>query len=218
MASDEEDGIFKVETVPPPEGETDVYNAPTRVGVLAGSIVEEIVQQARRQAGTASSDSPPSDGEPAVVDPMKLLAVEQLAARGGAALRPAAVPSDDLGIPQVATSTTISTPAAAPSTPPSSPLSSPPSSNGAHGLEPTAPPPPAPLDADAAGASGSAFPFAPPPSIVPAAPPLVDPAPAAQTGETLDTPSARRPNRLVTVVMLVLIVVCLAFGIHRLRR
>ncbi len=30
----DEEGIYKVETVPPPQGEDDAYSAPTRVGAL----------------------------------------------------------------------------------------------------------------------------------------------------------------------------------------
>ncbi len=90
MASDDDDdGIFRVETVPPPDGESDVYNAPTKVGMLAGTLVEEIVQQARRQAEQNGGHEP--------IDSTKLRALEDFAARE-AALRPAPVPSGNLGL------------------------------------------------------------------------------------------------------------------------
>jgi hypothetical protein len=44
--SEEEDGIYKVDTVPPPDGEDDAYSAPTRVGVMPESLVAEIMHAA----------------------------------------------------------------------------------------------------------------------------------------------------------------------------
>ncbi len=56
---DDKDGIFRVQTVPPPPGTTDAYNAPTKVGPMAAAIVGEMVEYARRRA--AGEDvSPPS--------------------------------------------------------------------------------------------------------------------------------------------------------------
>jgi hypothetical protein len=53
--SNDDEGIYTVETVPPPAGESDLYNAPTRVGLMASSIVEEQIKQARREADTAEA-------------------------------------------------------------------------------------------------------------------------------------------------------------------
>ena len=46
--SDEE--IFRVDTVPPPAGEADAYNAPTRVGPMAAAVVEEMMVASVRKA------------------------------------------------------------------------------------------------------------------------------------------------------------------------
>lgn len=198
MASDDEDGIFKVETVPPPEGESDVYNAPTKVGVLAGSLVEEIVQQARRQAELSAQTA---GEEPAVVDPMKLLAVEQLAAREEAALRPAGLPSD-LGLEEAPTSDsiTVEMPETRESARPEA--SVPPRSQD---LDGAAPPPNGLPHLEAGVAAVVASPTSMPPE--------------ADARQAPVTPVARnRSSRLSTVVVLALVLLCLAFGIYRLRR
>ena len=205
MASDDEDGIFKVETVPPPEGESDVYNAPTKVGMLAGSLVEEIVQQARRQAelsaqGRATpsgSPAPAESEEPAVVDPMTLLAVEQLAAREEAALRPAGLPSDlELEDAPPSDSITVEMPESA---------------------RPASLPPP-PRDLDGAARLPNDRPDLDATAAAPDVSPLtsVPPEPAPQSAPA--TPAARAPSRLSTVVLLALVLLFLAFGIYRLRR
>jgi hypothetical protein len=47
MPEDENDGgIYRVDTVPPPDGEDDAYSAPTRVGVMPESLVQEIMHAA----------------------------------------------------------------------------------------------------------------------------------------------------------------------------
>jgi hypothetical protein len=51
MSDDEKDeGIYKVDTVPPPAGEGDAYNAPTRVGPMGAAVVEEMMHAAERKA------------------------------------------------------------------------------------------------------------------------------------------------------------------------
>ena len=53
MSDDEkEDGpaIYKVETIPPPDGEDDAYSAPTKVGPMADAAVRELMQAAERKA------------------------------------------------------------------------------------------------------------------------------------------------------------------------
>jgi hypothetical protein len=51
MSEDENDGgIYKVDTVPPPDGEDDAYSAPTKVGVMAESLVKEIMHAAERKS------------------------------------------------------------------------------------------------------------------------------------------------------------------------
>ena len=200
MASDDEDGIFKVETVPPPEGESDVYNAPTRVGQLAGSLVEEIVLQARRQqeqsaqGGPVRSDAPstPAD-EPAVIDPMKLRALEELAAREGAALRPPLVPTElEAHIQAGLVEARALEPA---------PLSAPPPPRELEGAaRPQVQPEPPPVIASTASRSSEA-------------PETEDPRPGGAVASV-----ARPTRRISTFVLLALVLVLLAFGIYRLRR
>jgi hypothetical protein len=48
MSKDDE-GIYKVDTVPPPAGEDDAYSAPTRIGVMASAIVGELLAQGERE-------------------------------------------------------------------------------------------------------------------------------------------------------------------------
>ena len=48
MPSDDE--IFKVDTVPPPAGEDDPYNSPTRVGPMESSVVDEMIHASERKA------------------------------------------------------------------------------------------------------------------------------------------------------------------------
>jgi hypothetical protein len=86
MSNENEEGIFTVDTVPPPEGESDVYHAPTRVGVMAGAIVDELVKQAQLQMEQAAHDDR---------DPEQLARTEALAAQINAALTPPRVPKTD---------------------------------------------------------------------------------------------------------------------------
>ena len=225
MPDDDEDGIFKVETVPPPEGESDVYNAPTKVGVLAGSIVEEIVQQARRQAelqGRAKASNSPVEDEPAVIDPMKLRALEELAARQDEALRSPPVPID-LVMPTPSSEPPRSAPPVR-SAPP--PRSAPPSRSAPplreveraelH-VEPPSAPPPAPaapssrVDAPRPNATSAPPVGVPVPSVAPT--PLDPPAMSVR-----HAPAQRSSTRASTIVILALIFLCLAFGLYRLRR
>lgn len=42
-----EDGIYRADTVPPPDGGDDAYNAPTRVGLMAATVVNEMLVAAQ---------------------------------------------------------------------------------------------------------------------------------------------------------------------------
>lgn len=77
MANDPEenddDGIHRMDTVPPPDGEGDAYNAATRVGPMADAVVKEMMHAAglkaaemseraagkAKAAGKASTSTPP---------------------------------------------------------------------------------------------------------------------------------------------------------------
>jgi hypothetical protein len=61
-AKAEEDGIYRVDTIPPPEGEDDAYSAPTRVGPMAAAAVEKMMADAERHAATPRP--PPSGVRP----------------------------------------------------------------------------------------------------------------------------------------------------------
>ncbi|MDB4945969.1 MAG: hypothetical protein JWP97_5503 [Labilithrix sp.] len=52
-----EDGIYRLDTLPPPDGETDAYSAPTRVGPMAAAAVEELMKAAERRATDLSARS-----------------------------------------------------------------------------------------------------------------------------------------------------------------
>jgi hypothetical protein len=54
VAEEEEAGIYRVDTVPPPAGESDAYSAPTRVGPMAASVVQEMLVAAERKAAELS--------------------------------------------------------------------------------------------------------------------------------------------------------------------
>jgi hypothetical protein len=63
----EEDGIYKVETVPPPDGGEggDAYNAPTRVGPVTTEAWAELLRQANEEgAAKATEGGPPRSGIP----------------------------------------------------------------------------------------------------------------------------------------------------------
>src|SRR5687767_12438894 len=53
---DEKDGIYRVQTVPPPDGSSDVYNAPTKVGPMATSVIQELIEQAQRTGGVVEAN------------------------------------------------------------------------------------------------------------------------------------------------------------------
>jgi hypothetical protein len=59
-----EDEIYRVETVPPPPGEGDAYNAPTKVGQMPKEVLEAMKRAGVAPDGAPSSRPPP---EPEVV-------------------------------------------------------------------------------------------------------------------------------------------------------
>lgn len=50
MTRDNDDAIFKVQTVPPPPGATDAYSAPTKVAPMDASVLDEMIVAAKRNA------------------------------------------------------------------------------------------------------------------------------------------------------------------------
>ncbi len=52
---DDEDGIYRLDTVPPPMGESDAYSAPTKVGPMAAAAVEELMKAAEQRASELSA-------------------------------------------------------------------------------------------------------------------------------------------------------------------
>ncbi len=52
---DENDGIYRLQTVPPPDGESDVYNAPTKVGPMATSVIQELIEHAQKTGGVVEA-------------------------------------------------------------------------------------------------------------------------------------------------------------------
>lgn len=69
MAEDE-DKAQQIDTVPPPAGESDAYNAPTRVGPMAAHVVAEIMAAAGTPGASPSLKAPPTPRveEPAPAD------------------------------------------------------------------------------------------------------------------------------------------------------
>jgi hypothetical protein len=61
MSDPEEDKLYSVETVPPPAGENDAYNAPTRVGQMVTNTIAEMLLA----SGGPVSDPPGPPGRPA---------------------------------------------------------------------------------------------------------------------------------------------------------
>ncbi len=69
--------IHKVDTVPPPAGESDAYNAPTRVGVISSDAWAELIEAAQRRdaedaakaksAGQVATPAPSATRPPAQV-------------------------------------------------------------------------------------------------------------------------------------------------------
>ena len=66
-----EAAIYRMDTLPPPEGEGDAYNAPTKVGPMAESVVKEMMFAAGRKAAELSeraaekAKTAPNSGRPA---------------------------------------------------------------------------------------------------------------------------------------------------------
>jgi hypothetical protein len=54
---DKDDGpaIYRVDTIPPPDGEDDAYSAPTKVGPMADAAVRELMQAAEKRAQELSA-------------------------------------------------------------------------------------------------------------------------------------------------------------------
>ena len=55
MSDDEEPKLYRVDTVPPPAGESDAYNAPTKVGPMAASVVAEMMKAAEKAAANVNA-------------------------------------------------------------------------------------------------------------------------------------------------------------------
>lgn len=84
MAEDQDDegALYKVDTVPPPDGESDAYNAPTRIGPLAASVVAEMMSGAERAAfesNQAVAKAPKPKGEPEPASARAAASAEPLA-------------------------------------------------------------------------------------------------------------------------------------------
>jgi hypothetical protein len=47
---DDDDAVFRVETIPPPSGPSDAYSAPTKVGPMTPALVEEMMLAAKAKA------------------------------------------------------------------------------------------------------------------------------------------------------------------------
>ena len=225
MSDDENhEAIFRVDTVPPPAGEDDAYNAPTRVGPMAAAVVEEMMVESVRKAtelnekavsekaaaeAAAKKDTPaaPAASTPAAAK-APLASVKPADALSGSDVVPDAEPS---GRAQAAAL------GAAGSKPP--PVRPKPAAPG--------PPPPRVYDEDEDNAatllSGSAkAPIVPPPSapvfpeiasaprVSPLGPVVNEPSPLAPTSITPARSSALLPVLLPLLVGLTIFAIGLA--------
>ena len=64
---DKNDDIFKVDTVPPPPGEENAYDAPTKVGPMAAAALRELMAHA--EAKVPQRDDPHAAAPPSRPDP-----------------------------------------------------------------------------------------------------------------------------------------------------
>jgi hypothetical protein len=60
-----DDAVYKVDTVPPPDGDDDAYSAPTRIGPMASAVVNELIMAKSRESAevAAASQVKPRIGE-----------------------------------------------------------------------------------------------------------------------------------------------------------
>ncbi|MBN9159810.1 MAG: hypothetical protein BGO98_32670 [Myxococcales bacterium 68-20] len=155
--------IHKVDTVPPPAGESDAYNAPTRVGVISSDAWAELIEAAQRRdaedAAKAKSAGLPATPAPAATRlPAEASAVpptlEELPRLSSDDDDDAAWIDENLASEQIARSiaASISQPAAAPIEPPA------PLSTAQPTPASTAPPIPASTAQPAAAPRASLFP------------------------------------------------------------
>lgn len=129
---EEDDSIHRVDTIPPPDGEGDAYNAPTKVGPMADSVMKEMLHAAELKAAelaqrssdkmdavkakqkeegaaaaAAASEKPPATSEKPPVSAPPVSSSKGLvaaaSARDGALARPARSPSSSPIKPSPAT-------------------------------------------------------------------------------------------------------------------
>jgi hypothetical protein len=92
----EEAGVHKVDTVPPPPGEADAYNAPTRVGPVSQAAWAELIEKANEKNDkTAEEASNAPRSEPSARPPTPTPAAGAAPADGGAVPRIYEEPEDE---------------------------------------------------------------------------------------------------------------------------
>jgi hypothetical protein len=167
MSTNDDDGVYKVQTVPPPSG-GDAYSAPTKVGPMTTALVEEMMHAAKQKADLKKQSAAATARHPRYADPPASQAVAPIVR----VRRPP--PIDRNEPPEIQ--------------PPSAPI--PPLVGIAPAPPPPTPPPPAqpasappalawpPLVAPAASLAPVA-PLAPPEALAPAPQPVVWTAPFA---------------------------------------
>jgi hypothetical protein len=57
-------GIYRVETVPPPAGESDAYNAPTKVGPMPAATIAAMMQAAEKKVAEVNERAVEKSGRP----------------------------------------------------------------------------------------------------------------------------------------------------------
>ena len=194
MSKNDDEPIFKVDTIPPPPGESDVYSAPTKVGPMAASLVEEMLLAAKKSA-TERQEAALRSQRPETPD-------SQRARPRPEAPPPVVAPSE----PVVTVATTVvavprpATPIMA--FPPPSPISP---------ISPLSPPPPSIPTPAPAPTPLAARP--PTPAALPALGPLLEPeAPAASAV------AVSKPSRAVLLLTIAMFAVALASAAYLLLR
>ena len=178
-----EEALYRADTVPPPDGESDAYSAPTRVGTMPADLLDAMKLQMQHAQASAAAHDRPQTGPSSRV-------------------QPSAEPSRRPPMVPVPPFSSVPPSAASPTRPPMAPLpafsSIPPPA-----ASPTRPPPMAPLPAFSSG---------PPSADSSTHPPLAPLFPFSSVPPSLDS-SPPRKGVLWAVVGLVVFLVVVLIGL-----
>ena len=89
---DKDASIYIVDTVPPPAGESDAYNAPTKVGPMAAAVVNEMMHAAEKKAAELSERAKARRADQSAVDGAREKAPPSKPTTGSGDVRPPSAP------------------------------------------------------------------------------------------------------------------------------